>query len=435
MTNNNNPQQHQPPQSKIRNGTLSAVLILALISFGILSLRQYYQLQNVRRSSAIQLQAFRQSQMQQQFDQEELAFRLVSQMGQLQQKIESQSETIFTKPQQVAAEAIQRELAYKLVSQVGELEIQLKKSQKTLQGVLQQAHRSENIIAQVAGGICLIQGEYRFLDPVTRTPLRYLDSGEIAPAFERVDPNDAFFPVSVTGKGDSFTVQYTGTGFLIDSGGHILTNSHITTPWKNANDYQHVLAAGYEPELILFQAFFPDQPTPFELTVLNRSEQNDVALLHANLGSAQIPVLDCATDSEDLKIGETVIVIGYPTGFDALLARLDNQQMESILGVDGLTFEEMGHKMSQQKLIWPIATRGMCSRVGDGKIVYDAQTAIGGSGAPVLGSNGQVVGINTALMKGFSGSNFGIAVSRGLELLDQLAGKQLEPLAIIPTAH
>lgn len=430
MAKNNNPQHSRSTHNNVRNGILSAVLILVLISLGALSLRQYNQLQNIRRSSTLQLQAFRQSQVQQQFDQEKLAIRLVSQIDQLQKKIESQSETMFTKPQQAAAEAIQRELAYKLVTQVDELEIQLKESQEKLQGVLEQVHTSENIIAQVAGGICLIQGEYRFLDPVTQKPLRYLESSGVATAFERADPNEDFFPVSVSGKGDLLTVQYTGTGFLIDSNGYILTNCHITTPWKNAGDYQHVLAAGYEPELILFQAFFPDQPKPFELTVLNRSEHNDVALLHANLGSAQIPVLSCATDSEDLKIGETVMVIGYPTGFDALLARLDNKRMESILGADGLTFAEMGRKMSEQKLIWPIATRGMCSRVSGGKIVYDAQTAIGGSGAPVLGSNGQVVGVNTALMKGFSGSNFGVAVSRGLELLDQLADKKSDSMAI-----
>ena len=54
------------------------------------------------------------------------------------------------------------------------------------------------------------------------------------------------------------------------------------------------------------------------------------------------------------------------------------------------------------------------------KLVYDAQTAIGGSGGPVLGSNGKVVAINTALLKGFAGSNFGIPITRAIELQDNL---------------
>ena len=193
----------------------------------------------------------------------------------------------------------------------------------------------------------------------------------------------------------------------------------------NNDDYQHVLAAGYEPQRVLFRAFFPDQIEPFELELINESEQNDLALLRTDLKSQDIPVLDCVDNPEDLKMGQTVLVIGYPTGFDAMLARLSPEQIDAILGKDGLTFKQMGYQMSRLRLIWPIATRGMCSRVRGGKIVYDAQTAIGGSGAPVLGSNGKVVAINTALMKGFSGSNFGISADRGLALFTQITSNPI----------
>jgi S1-C subfamily serine protease len=145
------------------------------------------------------------------------------------------------------------------------------------------------------------------------------------------------------------TVQYTGTGFLIDTQGAILTNNHVTVHWKNAGDYQYILAAGYEPDLVLFQAFFPNQPEPFALTVLNRSQHDDIALLHANLGEARIPALRCASDSGELQMGETVMVIGYPTGFDAMLARIDHEKMEAILGEEGLTFADSGYPVCVQE--------------------------------------------------------------------------------------
>ena len=62
----------------------------------------------------------------------------------------------------------------------------------------------------------------------------------------------------------------------------------------------------------------------------------------------------------------------------------------------------------------------MCGRVHEGRIIYDAPTAIGGSGAPVINLNGEVVAINTALMKEFAGTNFGIPIDYALNLLKKV---------------
>ena len=61
----------------------------------------------------------------------------------------------------------------------------------------------------------------------------------------------------------------------------------------------------------------------------------------------------------------------------------------------------------------------MCGRVDEDKIIYDAPTAIGGSGGPVIGLDGKVVAINTALLRGFAGTNIGIPIRVGLQLLEQ----------------
>ena len=47
--------------------------------------------------------------------------------------------------------------------------------------------------------------------------------------------------------------------------------------------------------------------------------------------------------------------------------------------------DEIALTMAQQGVIWPVGTRGMCGRVSEDKIIYDAPTAIGGSGGPVIG--------------------------------------------------
>ena len=50
-------------------------------------------------------------------------------------------------------------------------------------------------------------------------------------------------------------------------------------------------------------------------------------------------------------------------------------------------------------------------------MVYDAETAQGGSGGPVLGLDGRVVAINAAILPEFSGSNLGVPVERAAPLL------------------
>jgi S1-C subfamily serine protease len=60
--------------------------------------------------------------------------------------------------------------------------------------------------------------------------------------------------------------------------------------------------------------------------------------------------------------------------------------------------------------------------VGD-KLIYDAPTAHGGSGGPVFDAKGEVIGINSAYMDGFSGGTLGVSVD-ALRPLVKMAEKQ-----------
>lgn len=413
-------------------------LIIGLAVLGALSLRQHRALERLRRISRDDAQK-----------QIEQTYLLVNQLSHLQREFDRQiagnlqnnSSTLPTPGPQMAdslnqlaadVKALHRQINQlsretvptALTDQLTQLSLQIDQSQQQVDQVMTQSRWSERIVAELSGGVCLIQGEYIFVDPTTDRPLRYSEEtpkDTISPSPAAIgaaesEPEEAY-PVSIYGKGETLTVQYTGTGFLISAQGYILTNEHVTAPWEISPDYKHVLAAGYQPRLRLFRAFFPSQPDPFDLRVVSCSQEKDVAMLHANLEGADLPVLPCETSPQSLKVGQTVIVLGYPTGFDVLLARMSEDELTEIVGPDGASFEKMALNMAARRLIAPVATRGMCGRVSAGKIVYDAQTAIGGSGAPVLAQNGKVVAINTALLKGFAGSNFGIPVASGLELL------------------
>jgi serine protease Do len=70
-------------------------------------------------------------------------------------------------------------------------------------------------------------------------------------------------------------------------------------------------------------------------------------------------------------------------------------------------------------LIRPSTTYGHLGDVVGDKIVYDAPSAHGGSGGPVLNLRGEVIGVNFAYMDGFSGSTLGISVDALRPLLHE----------------
>jgi len=79
-------------------------------------------------------------------------------------------------------------------------------------------------------------------------------------------------------------------------------------------------------------------------------------------------------------------------------------------------------ELARQALIRPSVTHGHLGDVVGDKLIYDAATAQGGSGGPVFDADGEVIGINSAYLDGFSGGTLGISVA-ALRPLIQLATK------------
>jgi S1-C subfamily serine protease len=80
-------------------------------------------------------------------------------------------------------------------------------------------------------------------------------------------------------------------------------------------------------------------------------------------------------------------------------------------------------------LIRPSATFGHIGDVTGDKLIYDAPTARGGSGGPVLNLSGEVVGINSAYIDGFSGGTLGITAAELRPLLETAKRAVLETAA------
>lgn len=179
-----------------------------------------------------------------------------------------------------------------------------------------------------------------------------------------------------------------GSGFIINANGEILTNFHV-------------ISGSQQVEVTL-----PDQ-SKYKATVLVRDRVNDLALIKIE-PKKKLTYLNLG-DSDHLQVGQKVLAIGNPFGFDGTLTT-------GVVSTLGRTIEaENNHRM-------------------EGMIQTDAAINSGNSGGPLLDSQGNVIGINTAIYGpggGSVGIGFALPINRAKTLLDDFrAGRKPARLGI-----
>jgi S1-C subfamily serine protease len=212
-------------------------------------------------------------------------------------------------------------------------------------------------------------------------------------------------------------VDYYGTGFLVDGHGRLLTNRHVAEPWWNDETADRLAAAGYKPRFVTFRAFFPQQGEPFDLVTERKSETMDLAVLRVDLRGRSVPVLPIDRSGKGAVAGQPMMVMGYPTGLEAILAKAESKVVKEILETQGPSSERVTEALSRQGLIRPTTTQGHIGDVTATDIVFDAATTQGGSGGPIFNKQGQVIAVEYALLTKFGGNSFAIPITYAVELL------------------
>ena len=184
--------------------------------------------------------------------------------------------------------------------------------------------------------------------------------------------NEAVVNISTETMGINFFLEPvpmeggTGSGSIIDKRGYVLTNFHVV---ENA----------YKVFVTLYDG------TTFEGEVIGRDKENDLAIIKFDPESKQLITISFGT-STDLRVGQKVLAIGNPYGYDRTLTT----GIVSGLGR-------------------PVRTR--TGLVIQGMIQTDASINPGNSGGPLLDSSGRMVGINTMIYSPSGGSvGIGFAV-------------------------
>ena len=166
-----------------------------------------------------------------------------------------------------------------------------------------------------------------------------------------------------------------------------------------------------------FVGYLPGSPDPFDVELVKASDEADVALLRAVGRTDLAPPLELGPIPP--AAGDEVIVLGYPTGMRALLARTDPEFVATLTAAPEIDFWSVAERLAEAGLIGALASRGIVSQVSAAAVVYDAETTEGGSGGPVLALDGVVVAVNTAVIPRFGGSNLGVPAAEGMKILLQ----------------
>jgi serine protease Do len=162
-----------------------------------------------------------------------------------------------------------------------------------------------------------------------------------------------------------------GTGFIIDKSGYIITNNHVV---EDADKIKVKLKDERE----------------FEAKVIGRDPQTDIALIKID-AKGDLPVTKLGR-SADLKVGEWVVAVGSPFG-------LEQTVTAGIVSAKG---------------------RVIGSGPYDDFIQTDASINPGNSGGPLVNMNGEVVGINTAIIAHGQGIGFAIPIDMATKIVAQL---------------
>jgi len=273
--------------------------------------------------------------------------------------------------------------------------------------------------SEYGSGVCLIAGSYYFVEAGTGRPLRYAEA--------QTNDNGAAIqngsaPEALTPEGNAAIAEYefVGSGFHVGQG-YVLTNRHIAQPWIADDRAQSIGGSvNAQPRLRKLIAYFPNIPQAIPLKFKGAAQKDDLAVCSLDIPEIPetIPILPLETDPDAVAVGKSVVMMGYPSGPDRLLALLDETEARGIQQRYGSPMAQLAY-LAETKRVQPLTTQGSITDLDVRRIVYDARTAEGGSGAPLFGPSGRVIGVNFAVFTENQASNFAVPIRFSIALLER----------------
>lgn len=228
------------------------------------------------------------------------------------------------------------------------------------------------------------------------------------------------YQVGYANQRPAIRARVSGTGFL--AGDRLIaTNRHVAEPWYGDSEAEGLIQGGATAKLESLVIFFPGWPEPVRLSSGHISSTSDLAIMRAEDSPELRALAVLPLAKTPSSPGELVTVIGYPMGIAGMVAKSPARIYQRLAyRHNDIT---AASELAALSLIRPSATCGHLGDVVGDKLIYDAPTAHGGSGGPVFNSKGEVIGVNSAYMDGFTGGTLGVSVDSLRALLESAQAK------------
>ena len=321
----------------------------------------------------------------------------------------------------------QNQTIQKLEQSLGQTSEQIGQIDKSNKDILKTVSLAPNLRVEYGSGVCLIFGVYDLVDKKTGKTLRYPDpqanaSDSYEPATEEgIVEIPTANGLTTEGNGAPVEYDFIGTGFHV-GGGYIVTNRHVLQPWQEDDLVKQMIRdSDGRARIKRLNVYFPNQTQAIPLKIKQIGYQEDlaVAAVDVNLLAADTPFLPLDSDSAAVQVGKTVVSMGYPNGPDRLLAMVDDDEARTINSRFGGSRQLIINYLAQNQKIVPLTTQGAITDLDSRRIVHDAKTAEGGSGAPLFGQSGKVIGVNFGVFTQSNAANMAIPVKFAVELLNK----------------
>lgn len=332
----------------------------------------------------------------------------------------------------------QNDLIVKLEEKLGQTNDQIGELDKTNKDLIRLQSLGQNVRVDYGNAVCLIVGIYDLVDRRSGKTLRYRDPSayDAIPYEPSSEDGTGMAPkapqgeLTTEGGGSPVEYDFIGTGFHV-GGGYIVTNRHVLQPWSEDDMVKQMMRnSNGRARIKKLVIYFPKVAQPFPLKVLETGGREDVAVASVDASSlpADIAAVPLETDESAAAIGKTVVTMGYPSGPDRLLAMVDDDEAKSINSRFGNSRENLINFLAQSGRIVPLTTQGTITDLDPRRIVHDARTAEGGSGAPLFGEGRRVIGVNFGVFTENTAANMAVPIKFAVDLLRKAGWRSPEEM-------